>query len=112
MYKFNSLISIQGKILCLTNDELTRLFIDFEGMKNYNCFIVCSTIKGNASITTGGGLLVVTPILKFVPPPAVIFGSSNPKFFNQTILTSESMSIACMNNQIQKTHPVSKLLYS
>lgn len=92
MYKFNSLISILGKILCLTNDELTRLFIDFEGMKNYNCFIVCSAIKGNASITSGGGLLVVTPILKFVPPPAVIFGSSNLKFFNQTILTSESIS--------------------
>jgi hypothetical protein len=60
-------------------------------MKNYNCFIVCSTIKANASITTGGGLLVVTPILKFVPPPAVIFGSFNPKFFNQIVLTSESI---------------------
>jgi hypothetical protein len=92
MYKFNSLISILGRILGLINDELTRLFIDFEGMKNYNCFIVCSAIKGNASITSGDGLLVVTPILKFVPPPAMIFGSSNPKFFSQTVLTSESIS--------------------
>jgi len=34
MYKFNSLISILGKILFLINDELAiRLFIDFEGMR-------------------------------------------------------------------------------
>jgi len=34
MYTFNSLISILGNILCLTNDELAiRLFIDFEGMR-------------------------------------------------------------------------------
>jgi len=34
MYKFNSLISILGKILFLTNDELAiRLFIDFGGMR-------------------------------------------------------------------------------
>jgi len=34
MYKFNSLISILGKILFLTNDELgIILFIDFEDMR-------------------------------------------------------------------------------
>jgi len=94
MYKFNSLISILGKILFLINDELAiRLFMILKvGDKSYNCFIVCFTINGNASTTTGDGLLVVTPILKFVPPPAVIFNSFNSKFLNQTVLTSESIS--------------------
>ncbi len=74
MYKFNSLISILGKILFLINDELAiRLFMILKvGDKSYNCFIVCCTTKGNASTTSGGGLLVVTPILKYVPPPDVI----------------------------------------